>query len=445
MYKIIKKFNHKIEIIDKYMLIFISLIPILLAISIFMADLFASIAGLILIYIFLKKNIIFFRSIKKEIYLMIIFYSIILISLLLTDYFKISFLPSFFYFRYFLVSLSIFYLLKKYDFLMSFFLYVVSITILFVTFDSIFQFFNGKNLFGYKAPGLQNNNPDTLIYLTGFFDQEKKLGSYLIRFLPLILGLIYFSDKIKYINLNKYILVLIGIIIFFASERTSLFLYLIFLASYILISKQKLIIIIYGLLILSIIVIFNPLLKNKYVNVTLEQMGIVKSTHYKTHKISFISEEHENLIYGSIIVFKNNPLLGSGVKTFFAECNKVKKIHHYKDLPAHRNNNRNRVECSTHPHSTYFQLLADVGIFGFMVIFYFLCYLILTFYKILFRLKKFDKYFLSYYYINIGVLINLFPLIPSGSFFNNWISLMISYIFGFWLFLKTKINQKKYT
>ena len=102
------------------------------------------------------------------------------------------------------------------------------------------------------------------------------------------------------------------------------------------------------------------------------------------------------------------------------------------------NDQRNKMQCSTHPHSTYFQILSDVGIFGFLIIFIFLCHIIGTIFKMLFKIKKEDRYFLSYYFMNIGMLINLFPLIPSGSFFNNWICLMISYLFGFWLFLKNK-------
>ena len=61
----IKNFTQEIETIDKYLLVFIGLIPISLAMSIFMADLFGSAAGITLIYIFLKKNISFLIGFKK--------------------------------------------------------------------------------------------------------------------------------------------------------------------------------------------------------------------------------------------------------------------------------------------------------------------------------------------------------------------------------------------
>ena len=100
-------FKEKTDLIDKILILSILLIPLSLA----------SICGLILIYFFLtKKNYDIFKKVKKEICYFALFYLIVLISLALSEYKQESFLASFFYFRYFLLSLTIFYLLKKYDF-----------------------------------------------------------------------------------------------------------------------------------------------------------------------------------------------------------------------------------------------------------------------------------------------------------------------------------------
>ena len=110
----ISLFKDKVKLIDKFLSFSVLLIPLSLAISIFLADLLASISGIILIFIIIqKKNLEIFRLVKKEVIYFIIFYLLILISLMFSNYKEISFLPSFFYFRYFLLSLSIFYLLKK--------------------------------------------------------------------------------------------------------------------------------------------------------------------------------------------------------------------------------------------------------------------------------------------------------------------------------------------
>ena len=436
----IKKFNQEIEIIDKYLLVFIGLIPIFLAVSIFMADLFGSIAGIILIYIFLKKDVTFLKPIKREIFLMILFYLIILISLFLSNFFEKSFLASFFYFRYFLVSLSIFYLLNKYEFIGQIFLYIILGTILVVIFDSIYQFFNGSNLLGYSHPIEYKSTSKEMSYLTGFFDQEKKLGSYLVRFLPLILALVHLYDKDKYTHLNKYILLIVGVIVFNASERTALFLYFFILCSYLLINKNKLISILICFSIILSLFTFNPMFKKKYVDLTLSQMELVKTRHYNTGKVRYISQEHEDLMFTALMNFKNNVLFGGGVKTFYAQCKEHKKKY-FRDRIG-ENKKRNKLVCSTHPHSTYFQLLSDIGIFGFLIFFYFLCYIILTFYKILFKVKKKEPFVMSYYFVNLGMLIATFPLIPSGNIFNNWICLVTSCTFGFWLFIKKKVIHK---
>ena len=57
MEETINRFKKEIESIDKFLIIFISLIPLMLAMSIFAADFLASLSGLILIIILFKKKI----------------------------------------------------------------------------------------------------------------------------------------------------------------------------------------------------------------------------------------------------------------------------------------------------------------------------------------------------------------------------------------------------
>ena len=56
----------------------------------------------------------------------------------------------------------------------------------------------------------------------------------------------------------------------------------------------------------------------------------------------------------------------------------------------------------------------------------------------------FRKIKASYYLINLGILMNLFPLIPSGNFFNNWLSLILFYPLGMWLYLNKRVKIKQY-
>lgn len=159
-------FNQKIDVVDKVLLLLILSIPFFLATSIFMADFLGSISSLILIYIIIKnKNNKIFKSIKKEIIFFLFLYLIILISLIFSNYFKDSFLASFFYFRYFLVSLSIFYLLTKHEFLIKFFYNSILITLSLVIADAFIQKIFGYNLFGYKQQDILGD----LAFVTSFF------------------------------------------------------------------------------------------------------------------------------------------------------------------------------------------------------------------------------------------------------------------------------------
>ena len=127
-----------------------------------------------------------------------------------------------------------------------------------------------------------------------------------------------------------------------------------------------------------------------------------------------------------MIIFKTNYLFGSGIKTFYHECSNLKKI----DFVKWTTKRNNKLVCSTHPHNTYVQILSEIGIFGFLMVIYIFFKVCLINLKLLFDKKKNDLK-KTYFFINLGIILNLMPLIPSGSFFNNWISLMIFFPLGF--------------
>ena len=167
MNEIKKIFDNKINLFDRILFIFLSLIPISLAISIFVADLLTSISGIILLTKFLEReNTNIFKLIKYEIIFFLILYSIILTSFFFTEYKEYSFLASFFYFRYFLLSLALFYLLKKYDFFSRVFYKLFLISIFIVIADSFFQYIFGYNFFGYEKIIKESGD---LFYLSSFF------------------------------------------------------------------------------------------------------------------------------------------------------------------------------------------------------------------------------------------------------------------------------------
>ena len=79
--------------------------------------------------------------------------------------------------------------------------------------------------------------------------------------------------------------------------------------------------------------------------------------------------------------------------------------------------------CNTHPHNTYIQLLSETGIFSFLIIS--IIFIFVSFSSLKYLIKSLSTkrdYYYGILMLNICFLINLFPFIPTGSFYNNFIS-----------------------
>ena len=115
---------------------------------------------------------------------------------------------------------------------------------------------------------------------------------------------------------------------------------------------------------------------------------------------------------------------------------------------ANLNNQNNKIivneypnGCNTHPHNIYLEFLSELGIIGFFLfgsIFVYVAYQLFC----LLKLIIFSRQILSnknkcLFLILAGIFITMFPVLPSGSYFNNWM-LIISYLpIGFYLGIKS--------
>tara|TARA_B100000780_G_scaffold258130_1_gene208333 strand:+ start:1833 stop:3398 length:1566 start_codon:yes stop_codon:yes gene_type:complete len=96
--------------------------------------------------------------------------------------------------------------------------------------------------------------------------------------------------------------------------------------------------------------------------------------------------------------------------------------------------------CTTHPHNFYLQLLSETGILGTLFILLNFLYLVTILIKFLYR--KLFKNIIELNNTKICLIINfivfLFPFLPSGNLFNNWLNMTILIQISFYLFIFNK-------
>ncbi len=410
-------------------------------------ELFLFIAIFLFLYQTIKNND--FKIFNNYFVIIFFIFNLILILNSLISVSKLfSLESSLFYFRFIFYSLIIYYLLRETKLFKKLLLYVIITTFSILSFDSVMQFLFGQNLIGFETDKRMNQ-------VTSFFGNEKKLGSFIVRILPIYVFL-YFTvfNKTSQKNIFYFIfsIIIFSIPVIISGERTAIFLLLVFLLFLSIFNTFNIYKKITCVLLLCIIFIFSialiPSLKNRIIDHTIDELFV------KDEQITIFSAYHTSHYLTAFNMFIDRPILGHGTKTFRVLCeypNYEVKIYAVKNEFMHlyknpiniilKPKNLNHVievgnGCSTHPHNTYFQLMSETGLIGFAVIF--LIFIISCYYifKYLFRLFKNKNKFkeIINVYLFIAIFLNYFPLIPSGNFFNNWLNFLYFLPYGFLLF-----------
>ena len=376
-----------------------------------------------------------------------LFCLIIIISSIFSDHYLFSLKSSLPYARYIFFCISVSWLINKNEKNLDFFVYFLFFALLILSLSGLYEyliknsceFVNSSLAEGYVFKKGQSffcnkylfvGNTLRLDRLSGFFGDELIIGSFLSRTLPLFFALyfLFYNQVNKNLSKNKIYLFLFLIIltIIFSGERLAFVYLIIFFIIYLYIEtnniKNFFIIIFLSVIILSFIIYLNPTAKKRLFNQSFSQItNTFDAKDNEVKKINFFSKEHAAHAIVAINIFKDNVFLGSGPKTFRKLC-KDKKFY-IKD------------GCATHPHNTYLQLLSETGSIGTIIPFSFLLLIVIGIYQIL--VKKFkntitlsDK---SKLFFLTSFMISLFPILPSGNFFNNWISFIYFFPLGFYL------------
>ena len=401
------------------------LFPITLVTGPFLPDAFLTLIGLYFLVVSLKKKLFFYYK-NIFIYFFASFYLLILISGLLSEDIYSSLIDyngPVFYFRYLFFILGVKYLLDINSKLISYFTIVLVLTILITIIDGIIQWQSGYNLLGFVY------DPNHGRRITGFFSDEQILGHFLAHVVPLCFGLLLFLLKDRYgrkfLILGLFIfLILSEVFIFITNDRAAFFrifqftLLLIFLSSHF--KLFRFISFLISLIIISLLLNFSSHSSNRYLESTIKDVSNTKIPYMPW------TPRHESHFEIAIDFFKEKPLIGSGPQYFRYKCDEIQI-----------------AGCTNHPHNYYFQTLSELGILG--ISFLFSGFLYLTY--ILFRqflnvwFLKNSKYYTHDYLICFYSLIFLFiwPLIPNGSFYNNWLNSMIFLPVAFILYFQNKI------
>ena len=254
--------------------------------------------------------------------------------------------------------------------------------------------------------------------VSSYFGSEKILGSYLSRLWPIFfaLSIIIFNKKNIVFFVFILVFILAEILIFLSGDRSAFFninlsaILVIFLSEKLL--KLRLFTLSASILMLIIISLINPVAKERVIDQTLIQMNLFNKKN-KDEKLYIFSKQHSHHYITAYRMYLDNKVSGVGVKNFRKFCSDKKYFY-------------SKFSCSTHPHNTYIQVLAETGIIGFSFLIFIFVYFIKCLLKHLI-LKFKGKYYFNDFEICVlsGIAIYLWPFVPTGNVFNNWLNIAL--------------------
>ena len=419
----------------------IAVFPLFLLIGPLFSEIFLISIIFYSIFLIIKENKYNF-FLNKFVLIFLLFYLSTLFSTIYNFYNFNYAKGGIFFFRIPLFAISIWFILERYEFfnkkMVAFFL----LLFLLIIFDSLLQYYSGKNLLGYEI--IKGR-------ISSFFGDELILGSFIIRLIPIFMIYLVMNDLISDKKINFIYLLIISfacLVVYLSGERTSFgLLILFFFILFFMVKILRKFVILTFLAFLSLAFIASNLKTSSEIdpakrmfNKSYSQIIGKGEERYEKHKkklfnkFYIFSHDHHGHYVLSYRIFKDHILFGTGVKGFRYLCrNKIYILE-------------NNDGCSTHPHNTYVQILVSNGIIGLLILiicFFYFIKEIFFFKKINDNEKNSDKILISGAIAVSAVFINLWPIIPSGNFFNNWLSMIYFYPIGFYLYFKYK-NEKKF-
>ncbi len=356
------------------------------------------------IIIYFSKNDIKIIDFKPVLLLFILYLYLILNSLISVD------ITSGIYRNFGFIRFIIFFLMVNYIFFIneknSTILKVWSTIFFIVLVDVYIERFTGSNIFGFGKLEINGVPQPYANRVISFFRTEPIAGAFLCGFCFIIMG--YVLNYLKFKKIFKILGFLIilsclfGIIL--TGERSNslkaLIGFTVFISIVDYVNLRSKITILLSILVIFLLTInLSSYIKLRYID---QFYNEIKTKDQR--KKFFESNLYIRLYKSGFHVFKNNPWFGVGNKNYRIEtCDKKKNFINKEYI------------CLTHPHQVYIEMLSEHGIVGTIIILSIIFYL-------MFRIIR--KIIVSRNFIQAGcfayLLINFIPILPSGSFFNNF-------------------------
>lgn len=321
------------------------------------------------------------------------------------------------------------------------FSFITLISTIFLSLNIFLQHLIGVDIFGH-APFDGRFN--------GLFESEAIAGSYIQKFSLvsiLFILLLKFKNEINFF-LTIFVINFLALGILMSLDRMPFIMYLFSILILIILLKRfrlRFLISFFFIIFLFQILFGNYLIiKNRYLSLyneinfsKLKQSIYVLKKKIETvilpnqidnSKIKLSGDYDYLKIYNSAYeVFLTNPIIGSGVKSFGVRCTQLK------------NNNQN-LNCSTHPHNIYLEILVNQGILGVLTFITFLIILLKKNYiELLIKKNTNEKKLLLIFFLVI-LITELLPIRSYGSIFQT----VNGTIFWFFLALmSSKLHNQK--
>ena len=414
-------FNLDLEIKNKFYFTLLTLFPIFYIVG----SLFLNIIITLISFVFIVN----YSKIRYDKNLLLFFFFIVIffiINSIFSESISYSFYKSFAYLRYLLFMLGLFYILYNTSNNLKKIISKIFILIsIFLIADIFFEFFNGSDIFGNNYGAKYNR-------ISGPFGDELIVGFFLFYFGFISWGLFIRYHEFK----NKFIFYIFTVTIIYTvyitGERNAFYSSLIFLILTIVLEPKIRKISFFALVTIAVLFYFSNKFKvvgNKY---DLSNINQIKNLNKEKDAKDFSKFEkfsntalnsHWILHYKSAFeIFKENPIIGSGFKTFRTVCPK--------------NVNSKKYLCASQPHNIYFELLSDTGIIGLLI------FMLIFIYPILLFIKNYNNVNVSSKIFFALFLVYIFPFKPHGSLFTTSFATLLWFLYSLNLYC-FKDDKKK--